>query len=260
MLGDVAFAGQAVRLGMANASLLRSRARVSTIDAISERYRRLRLRRRNRHAGTRRRACAATRAPDQPGGRRGGAPDNLIRPMLSPALRTDAACGRAARRRARPRPRQRHERLVRDCRHRRFKAINDTQGHQMGDRIIRDAARALAGSVREVRPRRAVRRRGVRHRLARLVARERQADEPRGCAAPPMVINVPSEAPRVTMSFGVAEFPTYATSTLSSPQPTQRSIRRNAAARTRSRPRPSRRGPGALSERTARPTRARFAA
>jgi len=208
MLGGVAFAGQAVPLGVANASLLAVEP-VSAIDAISERYRRLVFL-----------AAIATLALA------GALARRLARPIaqvvgevahLSRQAQTDALTGLANRRSL-------AERLDEELARARangtsvsfviadiddFKAINDTQGHQIGDRIIRDAARALAGSVRELDL--AARYGGEEFAIvlpgSSLVNARRSADRMRRAI---MEIDVPSEAPRVTMSFGVAEFPTYA--------------------------------------------------
>ena len=56
-----------------------------------------------------------------------------------------------------------------------FKALNDTYGHETGDRALRLFADVLRDSLRTQRPRVRVRRRGVRHRLPGLFGHRRPA-------------------------------------------------------------------------------------
>ena len=94
-----------------------------------------------------------------------------------------------------------------------FKLINDSFGHQTGDNIIRAAAAALAGSIRELDL--AARYGGEEFAVvlpgARLAAARSSAERMREAV---MTIESPSpagELAHVTMSFGVAEFPMYST-------------------------------------------------
>jgi diguanylate cyclase (GGDEF)-like protein len=93
-----------------------------------------------------------------------------------------------------------------------FKAVNDTYGHQAGDAIIKAVADALAGSVRELDL--AGRYGGEEFVVvlpgSRLADAARRADAIRTRIAE-LEIPIPSgERLRVTLSFGVAEYPTYA--------------------------------------------------
>ena len=94
-----------------------------------------------------------------------------------------------------------------------FKPINDGFGHQLGDDVIKAVASVLAGSVRETDL--AVRFGGEEFVIvlpgARLMHARRAAEAMRTAIAELEVPNPRGEPIRVTASFGVAEFPTYAT-------------------------------------------------
>ena len=94
-----------------------------------------------------------------------------------------------------------------------FKPINDNFGHQMGDDVIKAVAAVLAGAVRETDL--PVRFGGEEFVLvlpgARLGNARRTADAIRTAIAELEVPNPRGEPVRVTASFGIAEFPTYAT-------------------------------------------------
>jgi diguanylate cyclase (GGDEF)-like protein len=92
-----------------------------------------------------------------------------------------------------------------------FKLVNDGHGHQTGDHIIRAVGQALAGSVRELDL--AARYGGEEFAVvlpgSRLADARRTAERMRRAVS---TIEVPSPdggTARVTMSFGIAEFPTY---------------------------------------------------
>src|SRR5205085_9539587 len=93
-----------------------------------------------------------------------------------------------------------------------FKVINDTHGHQTGDKVLKSVAAALAGSVRELD---LVARYGGEEFAvvlagSRLADARRLADRMRRSVHDIEVSGPNGEQARVTMSFGVAEFPTYA--------------------------------------------------
>jgi diguanylate cyclase (GGDEF)-like protein len=94
-----------------------------------------------------------------------------------------------------------------------FKAVNDGYGHQTGDSIIRAVGQALAGAIRELDL--AARYGGEEFAVvlpgARLADARRSAERMRRAVAEVDVPGPSGESTRVTMSFGVAEFPTYAT-------------------------------------------------
>jgi diguanylate cyclase (GGDEF)-like protein len=94
-----------------------------------------------------------------------------------------------------------------------FKPINDGFGHQLGDDVIKAVASVLAGSVRETDL--PVRFGGEEFVIvlpgARLMHARRAAEVMRTAIAELEVPNPRGEPIRVTASFGVAEFPTYAT-------------------------------------------------
>ena len=93
-----------------------------------------------------------------------------------------------------------------------FKAVNDGYGHQTGDHIIRAVAQALASTVRELDL--AARYGGEEFAVvlpgSRLADARRSAERMRRAVSEIEVPSANGETARVTMSFGVAEFPTYA--------------------------------------------------
>jgi len=92
-----------------------------------------------------------------------------------------------------------------------FKLINDGHGHQTGDHIIRAVGAALAGSIRELDL--AARYGGEEFAVvlpgSRLADARRTADRMRHAVSEIEVPSPTGTSARVTMSFGVAEFPTY---------------------------------------------------
>jgi diguanylate cyclase (GGDEF)-like protein len=93
-----------------------------------------------------------------------------------------------------------------------FKQINDTFGHQTGDAVLRAFSAALERSVRETDL--AVRYGGEEFVVllpgARLANANRAAEQMRKTAAGLKVASRNGEIATFTVSFGVAEFPTYA--------------------------------------------------
>jgi diguanylate cyclase (GGDEF)-like protein len=93
-----------------------------------------------------------------------------------------------------------------------FKVINDTHGHQTGDKVLKSVATALAGSVRELDL--VARYGGEEFAIvlagSRLADARRLADRMRRSVHEIEVAGPNGEQAHVTMSFGVAEFPTYA--------------------------------------------------
>jgi diguanylate cyclase (GGDEF)-like protein len=93
-----------------------------------------------------------------------------------------------------------------------FKIVNDGYGHQVGDEVIAAVARVMAASVRELDlPGRYG---GEEFMLilpgARLVNARRTADRIRRAIGELEIPTPRGETVKVTASFGVAEFPTYA--------------------------------------------------
>jgi diguanylate cyclase (GGDEF)-like protein len=210
-IGTIPFAAQSAALELPRARLAAIEP-VSAINALSDRYRSLVYL-----------AAIATLAVA------GGLATRLARPLasivgevahLSRQAQTDALTGLANRRGL-------TDRLEAELAHAQengksvsfvladvddFKLINDTHGHQTGDHVLRQVARALTGSVRELD---LVARYGGEEfaivlpgsRLpdgVRLAERMRKAIHEINVASPA------GEGAHLTMSFGVAEFPTYA--------------------------------------------------
>jgi diguanylate cyclase (GGDEF)-like protein len=185
---------------------------VSAIDALSDRYRSLVYL-----------AAIATLAVA------GGLATRLARPLagivgevahLSRQAQTDALTGLANRRGL-------TDRLETELGHARengksvsfvladvddFKLINDTHGHQTGDFVLRQVAKALAGSVRELDL--VARYGGEEFAIvlagSRLPDGVRLAERMRKSIHEITVAGPTGDAAQLTMSFGVAEFPTYA--------------------------------------------------
>jgi len=211
VFGGVAFAAQRSPLALPHAAVMAVEP-VSAIDALSERYRRLVYL-----------AAAVTLALA------GGLATRLARPIaqvvgevahLSKQVQTDALTGLANRRGLTERLESELARalengtsvslVIADIDD--FKLINDGYGHQTGDNIIRAAAAALSGSIRELDL--AARYGGEEFAVvlpgARLADARRSAERMRQAVA---AVESPSPAgmlAHVTMSFGVAEFPMYA--------------------------------------------------
>ena len=93
-----------------------------------------------------------------------------------------------------------------------FKAVNDGYGHQTGDQIIRAVGQALASSVRELDL--PARYGGEEFAVvlpgSRLADARRTAERMRRAVSEIEVPGPNGQTARVTMSFGVSEFPTYA--------------------------------------------------
>ena len=211
VLGGVSFAAQEAALGIPHATVLAIEP-VSAIDALSARYRRLVYL-----------AAAMTLALA------GAIATRLARPIaqvvgevahLSRQAQTDALTGLANRRGLSERLEAEISRaeangtsvsfVIADIDD--FKAINDTHGHQTGDEILRVAAQALARSVRELDL--AARYGGEEFAVilpgSSLANAHRSAERMRQAVEEIEIPSPSGETARVTMSFGVAEFPTYA--------------------------------------------------
>jgi diguanylate cyclase (GGDEF)-like protein len=211
MFGRSQFAAEAANLGTARTSVVAVEP-AAAIDALSERYRRLVLL-----------AAAATLLLA------GVLAARLARPLartigdvarLTRQVQTDALTNLANRRGLTERL---DAELVRATENGtsvsfviadidNFKAVNDGHGHQTGDHIIRAVAEALEGSVRELDL--AARYGGEEFAVvlpgSRLADARRTAERMRRAVAEIEVPSPHGEDARVTMSFGVAEFPTYA--------------------------------------------------
>ncbi len=211
-LGETAFAAQAAPLKAAGTSLVAVEP-VSAIDSLSERYRRFVF-----LAAAITLALAAVLA------------NRLARPLaqvvgdvarLRRQAHTDALTGLANRRELTLRLSDELERAARNatslsfviCDIDDFKVINDGHGHQIGDEVIKAVASVLAGSVRETDL--PVRFGGEEFVIvlpgARLANSRRTADAIRKAVEELEIPVSRGEPIRVTASFGVAEFPTYAT-------------------------------------------------
>jgi len=210
-IGAVAFAAQSAGLELRHARLVAIEP-VSAIDALSDRYRSLVYL-----------AAIATLAVA------GGLATRLARPLasivgevahLSRQAQTDALTGLANRRGL-------TERLEAELAHAQesgkslsfvladvddFKLINDTQGHQAGDVVLRSVAKALTGSVRDLDL--VARYGGEEFAIvlpgSRLPDGVRLAERMRKAMHEIVIAGPNGEDSHLTMSFGVAEFPTYA--------------------------------------------------
>ena len=211
VLGDTEFAAQFSALGVADAYVVALEP-VAAIDALSTGYRRLII-----LAALFTLALAAALAT------------RLARPFaqivgdvarLSRQAQTDGLTGLANRRLLAERL---EDELVRATKNEtsvslvmadidNFKQINDSFGHQAGDEVLREFAAALDRSVRETDL--AARYGGEEFVVvlpgARLVNAARAAEQMRKTAAALDVRDRNGELAKFTVSFGVAEFPTYA--------------------------------------------------
>ena len=208
--GGTTFAAQRASLGVANTWLLAVEP-VSAIDAASRRYRRLVL-----LAALATLAIAAALAM------------RLARPIaravgdvarLTRQVQTDALSNLANRRGLTDRLEVELARAEEDGTSVSFviadiddfKKINDVHGHQTGDRIIRAVADALGASVREgdLPARYGGEEFAVVLPGSGLADARRTAERMRKAVGDVDVLSSRGERANVTMSFGVAEFPTY---------------------------------------------------
>jgi diguanylate cyclase (GGDEF)-like protein len=209
-IGTIPFAAQSAALELPHAKLAAIEP-VSAIDALSDRYRSLVYL-----------AAIATLAVA------GGLATRLARPLasivgevahLSRQAQTDALTGLANRRGL-------TDRLDAELGHAQengksvsfvladvddFKLINDTHGHQTGDFVLRQVAKALTDSVRELD---LVARYGGEEFAIVLAGSHlsdgvRLAERMRKAIHEIVVAGPAGEDAHLTMSFGVAEFPTY---------------------------------------------------
>ena len=211
LLGGTSFAAQSAPLRGADTTLVAVEP-VAAIDALSERYRRFVF-------------LAAAITPILAA----ALANRLARPLaqvvgdvarLTRQAHTDALTGLANRRELTLRL---EDELARAARNGTsvsfvisdiddFKAINDGHGHQAGDAILREVAAVLTRSVRETDL--AVRFGGEEFVLvlpgARLQHAQRTAETIRAALAEIEVDGLGGEPVHVTASFGVSEFPTYA--------------------------------------------------
>ena len=211
VFGGSQFAAEAAKLGTANASIVAIEP-VAAIDAISLRYRRLVL-----LAAVITLALAAAFAA------------RLARPLaqaigdvahLTRQVQTDALTNLANRRGLALRldaelARARENGtsvsfVIADIDD--FKAVNDGHGHQTGDHILRAVSQALAGTVRErdLPARYGGEEFAVVLPGSKLADARRTAERMRRAVCEIEVPSPTGSTARVTMSFGVAEFPTYA--------------------------------------------------
>jgi diguanylate cyclase (GGDEF)-like protein len=211
LFGKTPFAAEGARLEVPHASLLAVEP-VSAVDAVTERYRRYVF-----LAALATLVLAAALAT------------RLARPVahaigevarLSRQAQTDALTGLANRRSLAERL---EEEIARAQQHGTsvsfvigdvddFKAINDMLGHQTGDSILQAVAHAVGGSIRELDL--AARYGGEEFAVvlpgSRLADAKRTAERIRRAVAEVEVTSPAGEAAGATMSFGVAEYPTYA--------------------------------------------------
>jgi diguanylate cyclase (GGDEF)-like protein len=209
--GGSEFAAAAAKLGVANASILAVEP-VSAIDAMSQRFRRLVF-----LAALVTLALAAALAARlaRPVAQAVGDVARLTRQVQTDSL-TNLANRRGLTERLDAELVRAHENgtsvsfVIADIDD--FKAVNDGHGHQTGDHIIREVGQALAGAVRELDL--AARYGGEEFAVvlpgSRLADARRTAERMRRAVREIEVPSPNGETARVTMSFGVAEFPTYA--------------------------------------------------
>jgi diguanylate cyclase (GGDEF)-like protein len=211
VFGGAEFAAAAAKLGVANASILAVEP-TSAIDAMSQRYRRLVF-----LAALVTLALAAALAARlaRPVAQAVGDVARLTRQVQTDSL-TNLANRRGLTERLDAELIRAHENgtsvsfVIADIDD--FKAVNDGHGHQTGDHIIRAVAEALAETVRELDL--AARYGGEEFAVvlpgSRLADARRTAERMRRAVSEIEVASPTGETARVTMSFGVAEFPTYA--------------------------------------------------
>jgi diguanylate cyclase (GGDEF)-like protein len=209
--GGAEFAASSADLGVAHASILAVEP-VAAIDAISQRYRRFVF---LAAAFTLALAAALAARLARPLAQAVGDVARLTRQVQTDSL-TNLANRRALTERLDSELARAHENgtsvsfVIADIDN--FKAVNDGYGHQTGDHIIRGVAQALAATVRELDL--AARYGGEEFAVvlpgARLADARRSAERMRRAVREIEVPGPNGETARVTMSFGVAEFPTYA--------------------------------------------------
>jgi diguanylate cyclase (GGDEF)-like protein len=201
--GDSEFAAAGAKLGVGHASILAVEP-VAAIDAISQRYRRLVF---LAAAFTLALAAALAARLARPLAQAVGDVARLTRQVQTDSL-TNLANRRGLTERLDAELARAHENgtsvsfVIADIDN--FKAVNDGYGHQTGDQIIRAvaqldlAARYGGEEFAVVLP------------GARLADARRSAERMRRAVSQIEVPGPNGESARVTMSFGVAEFPTYA--------------------------------------------------
>lgn len=209
--GESEFAAAGAKLGVAQASILAVEP-VSAIDAISSRYRRLVF---LAAAFTLALAAALAARLARPLAQAVGDVARLTRQVQTDSL-TNLANRRGLTERLDAELARAHENgtsvsfVIADIDN--FKAVNDGYGHQTGDHIIRAVAQALASTVRELDL--AARYGGEEFAVvlpgSRLADARRSAERMRRAVSEIEVPGPNGATARVTMSFGVAEFPTYA--------------------------------------------------
>jgi diguanylate cyclase (GGDEF)-like protein len=209
--GNVEFAAAGARLGIAGASILAVEP-VAAIDAISQRYRRFVF---LAAAFTLALAAAFAARLARPIAQAVGDVARLTRQVQTDSL-TSLANRRGLTERLDAELVRAYENgtsvsfVIADIDN--FKAVNDGYGHQTGDHVIRAVAQALASTVRELDL--AARYGGEEFAVvlpgSRLADARRTAERMRRAVSEVEVPGPNGETARVTMSFGVAEFPTYA--------------------------------------------------